>query len=63
MSRVRYSLSLLYWAALKSQYVCLKDWSDDVRKMYGDSLTGPLLEAVELVEKYWTGKTNGSILR
>jgi len=56
-------ISLLYWAALKSNYTCLKDWADDIRKMYGNNLEYPFDDAVELVEKYWTGKTNGSKLR
>ena len=54
-------IKLIYWVVLKSKYVCLKDWADDIRK----TPTGrhyPFNKAVELIDEYWTGKSK-SIFR
>lgn len=58
-------IHVLYWVALKSKYVCMMDWAEDMRRTekVGKPLEYPLKEAVELVEKYWTGEANGSIFR
>lgn len=58
-------IDILYWVALKSKYVCMMDWAEDLRKTERNSgqLEYPLKEAVELVEKYWTGESGGSIFR